>query len=145
MPGYPLINREPIYAALFNLLAATSGITTSSRILKHWDDVPSADQPALFMAQGNQSAKTERGKPTLWTLDAKVYIYVKTDGDQVPSSVINPILDAIEAALSGNAAENVQTLGGLVDYARIEGTIETDEGTLGTQAVAIIPISILAS
>jgi hypothetical protein len=35
------------------------------------------------------------------------------------------------------------TLGGLVNYCRIEGDIETDEGLLGEQAVAIIPVSIL--
>ena len=32
-----------------------------------------------------------------------------------------------------------------VEWARISGAIETDEGTLGQQAVAIIPITILAT
>jgi hypothetical protein len=143
--NYPTIQREPIYAALFALMSGTAGFLTTSRILKHWDDVSPGSQPALFMAQGQQIANTERGKPTRWTLEAKVYVYVRTDGNVVPSTVLNPILDAIEAALQGNAAENTQTLGGLVDYCRIDGAIETDEGTLGQQAVAIIPISILAS
>jgi hypothetical protein len=143
--SYPIIDREAIYVALFNLIASNPSFVTTSRILKHWDDVPAGQQPALFMAQGQQDATTERGKPTIWKLDAKLYVYVRTDGAQVPSTVLNPLLDAIEAALQGNAAENTQTLGGLVDYCRIEGTIETDEGTLGNQAVAIIPVSILAS
>jgi hypothetical protein len=139
------IAREPIYAALYALLSGVANFNSTSRIVKHWDDVPQGQQPALFMAQGQQIANTQRGQPTKWTLQVKIYVYARTDGEQVPSTVINPILDAIEAALQGNAAENTQTLGGLVDYARIEGTIETDEGTLGSQAVAIIPISILAS
>ena len=37
---------------------------------------------------------------------------------------------------------NKQTLGGLVAHAWIDGVIETDEGVLGDQAVAIIPVVI---
>jgi len=34
-------------------------------------------------------------------------------------------------------------LANLVRHARIEGRIETDEGVLGDQAVAVIPVEIL--
>ena len=41
------------------------------------------------------------------------------------------------------ALRNVQTLGGLVSDCWISGKIETDEGALGGQAVAIIPIEMI--
>jgi hypothetical protein len=140
-----MINREAIFAALFALLSSSGAYTTASRRLQHWNDVSKSAQPALYMAQGAQVARTVRGYPTVWTLSVDVYIYVRTDGGLNPGPIINPLLDAIEAALAPNAAENTQTLGGLCEWCRIEGAIETDEGTLGDQAVAIIPISILVS
>ena len=36
-----------------------------------------------------------------------------------------------------------QILDGLVMDCRIDGKIETDEGTLGAQSVAIVPITVL--
>lgn len=138
------INREPIYAALFSLLGGSAGYVTKSRRLLHWTDVPPEQQPALFLAQRNELAATERGKPTRWTLNVDVYVYARTDGSNPPGPIINPLLDAIDAALAPNV-DGVQTLGGLVHWCRIDGAIETDEGTLGDQAVAIIPISILVS
>lgn len=141
-----MINREPIYAALFAKLSASAGYATTSRRLKHWNDVPSGEQPALFMAQRNEVAATKgRGLPTEWTLSVDVYVYVRTDGGQAPGPLLNQLLDAVEAALAPSQLENVQTLGGLVHWCRIEGAIETDEGTLGDQAVAIIPISMFVS
>lgn len=140
-----MINREAIYAALFAKLATAASFVTTSRRLKHWNDVPIEQQPALFQAQRNEVAVTTHGQPTKWTLNLDVYVYVRTDGEQTPAPLLNPLLDAIEAALAPNAVETVLSLGGLVHHCRIEGAIETDEGTLGDQAVAIIPVTILVS
>jgi hypothetical protein len=136
------MNREAIYGALFTLMQTAPGLVTTSRTLKHWGDVPANQMPALFMAQGAQTAQTITNQLTRWHLDAKVYVYVSTDGATSPGAVMNPIIDAIATAL-GNFP-TVQTLGGLVQWARIEGTIETSEGTLGDTEVSIIPIRILA-
>lgn len=140
-----MITREPIYAALFALLAGSAGYTVTERRLRHWNDVEPSEQPYLALQEGRQLGKTDTGKPTIWTLDCNVYIYCRTDGGAAPGPILNPLLDAIEAALAPLGGVSVQTLGGLVHYARIEGAIETDEGTLGDQAVAIIPIQILVS
>lgn len=138
--------REPIYAALFAKLSNVAGFTTRSRKLKHWSDVGPTEQPALFMAQKGETAQIVRGQPTRWTLSIDVYLYVKTAGSDAPAQLLNPLLDAITAALApDNPIENTQTLGGLVHRCWIEGQIETDEGTLGDQAVAIVPINILAT
>jgi hypothetical protein len=134
---------ETIYTALFNLLRTAPGLRTASRRLRHWDDVPSNEQPALFLAQGNINAEFETGLPTVWTCRADVFLYVKTGGDlhATPASVFNPILDSIISKLLPPPHLGEQTLGGLVHRCRIEGEIETDEGTLGDQAVVIIPVT----
>jgi hypothetical protein len=140
------MNREAIFGALYDLVnTATSGagIVTFTRKLKHWNDVAPSDLPALFLAQGAQTPKQRNGFPAVWELSAKLYVYVSTEGSLSPGTVINPIMDAICAALDVNAAGQPQQLGGLAQWARVDGNIETSEGTLGNLEVAIIPIRIL--
>lgn len=141
-----MINREDIAAALWVRLSAIPGLATKSRRLKHWNDVPARMRPALFMAQRGQVAATQTGQPTIWRLSFDVYIYVHTPEPQVPASALNAILDGVAGALAPDAGISGRcTLDGLVHYARIEGGIETDEGTLGDTAVAIVPIEILTT
>lgn len=140
------MNREAIDAALFAKLSAIPGFATTSRRLKHWNDVPPDQQPYLCQAMGSQSVSRVTGQPARWTINLKVYMYVTAPETESPGSSINPLIDAVEAALEpAFAAIPVQTLGGLVEFCRISGTIETDEGTLGMQAVAVIPIEILVT
>lgn len=142
-----MINREAIYAALFTRLAAIPGLKTSSRRLKHWNDTQPEEQPALFMAQGNQVPNTTSGEPCKWLLAADVYVYARTNDGRAPGTVLNELLDAIEAALPLSPFTGVHDNLGRADvaWARIDGAIETDEGTLGDQAVAIVPIRVLAA
>jgi len=141
--------RETAYAALFSKLSAAlyGSVSNMSRTLKHWSDVSPTDMPALFQAQTSQEAVAERGKPTKWILGATLYLYVSTpDSVTPPSTQMNTILDLIDNAL---APDNIgqQTLGvpSIVMWARIKGKVETDEGTLGTIAVAKIPVEIVAA
>jgi hypothetical protein len=59
--------------------------------------------------------------------------------------LLNPLLDALEAALAPSPATGIQNLGlpAMVQHAYIAGKIETDEGVLGDQAIAIVPVEIL--
>lgn len=139
------MNREAIFAALFALVSATPGVVTKSRKLLHWNDVSPSAQPALFQAQGKQTVgqPAANGLPTKWMLEATLYLYVNTQGATSPGEVMNPVLDAITALLDPTPLGQPQTLGGLVQWVRIEGSIDTFEGTLGDQEVAMIPIRIL--
>ena len=140
------MNREPIYAALFARLSNAYAWNTASRVLKHWDDVPHIQQPAMFLAQVNETPQTMTRQPTRWTLNCRIYIYVnsQTAAGKAPSTILNDALDAVTTAMKPDyPVQEVLTLGGLVEWARIEGTIETDEGVLGDQAVALIPVSML--
>lgn len=140
------MNREAIYSALFTRLSGIAGLKTKSRTLKHWNDVPLEQRPALFMSQSTETPITTTGEPQKWLLSVDVYVYVQTDGTNPPGSVLNPILDAVEAIFPLHPITGKHTLDAPgVEWARIEGTIQTDEGTLGNQAVAIVPIQILAT
>jgi len=142
-----MINREPIYAALFGLIEAAADFAVADRRLRHWSDVAPAEQPALFMAQKTELAKVNTlGAPTVWTLSVDLYVYAhSSDPYLAPATVLNPLLDAVEAALAPSATTGIQDLGlpAQVQHAYISGKIETDEGVLGDQAVAIVPVEIL--
>lgn len=139
------MNSEAIYAALFALVSAAPGLVTKSRKLKHWGDVPASERPALFQAQKTLAFIQQTGLPSKRILTVDLYLYVHTAGAASPGEVLNPLIDDITAKLDNQPFGTPQTLGGLVEYARIEGAIETDEGTLGDDAVAIIPVSILSA
>jgi hypothetical protein len=140
-----MINRETIFAALFTLVSTAASFNTKSRKLKHWNEVSAADQPALFQTQGNETAVAGYRLPTKWTLKASLYVYAHQNAlDTLPSTALNNLIGSIELALVPDASGE-QTLGGLVTSCRIVGLIETDEGLLGDQAIAIIPIEIMAN
>ena len=134
------MKREQIYSALFDKIKDIGGFKTTSRKLMHWNDVPAGEQPALFQIQKAETPTQSKGMPTVWNLSVALYLYVNTQG-QTPSMVVNDYLDKIEEALKPDY-EGFQTLGGLVSHCWISGAIETDEGLLGEQGVAIIPIDI---
>ena len=142
-----MIAREPIYAALFDLAAGAAGFVTAERRLRHWSDVAPAEQPSLFMAQKSEIAAVKTlGAPTVWTLLVELYLYAhSSDPHLSPATVLNPLVDAVEAALAPAATTGLQHLGlpSMVQHATIAGKIETEEGVLGDQAIAIIPVEIL--
>ena len=137
-------SRETVYAALYARLEKAAGFVTTSRRLKHWSDVPPEAQPALFIAQRTEQVTRAPGLNPVYDLGVDVYLYAQTtEAEDSPASAINPLMDAVDAALApDNVMTNKCTLGGLVQHAWIEGQIETDEGLLGEQGVAIIPIRI---
>ncbi len=138
------MTREPIYAALFATLSAAAPFVTSSRRLRHWSDVGPAEQPSLFLVQKSETAQRRKGLPPKWTLAVDLFVYARAPDDVTSAAtVLNPLIDAIESALAPTSPTTTQTLGGLVEHAWIAGKIETDEGVLGGQAVAIVPIEIL--
>lgn len=151
------LDREAIYAAMFARLSGLAGFVTTSRRWKHWDDVMIPEQPALFLTQGNELPTQDHGEPPVWKLQPTIYIYCRHDADPaaVPGQNLNTLIRAVEEALERTATETTgpyggpnewsTTLGGLCSYVKIDGQINTDEGILGDQAVAVIPLEILAT
>lgn len=144
-----MIDREAIFSALWTLGSLSSAFATASRRLRHWSDVTPAEQPAIFMGIGPAEATNKVvGAATVWNLRADFYLYAQSsDPYTAPSTVINPLLDALERALAPDPVTGLNTLGlpDMVTHAWVSGRIETDEGLLGDQAVAIVPVEILCA
>lgn len=136
-------SREAIYAALFAKVSAAASFTTISRRLQHWADVSPSLQPALFQAQVEEDPQTVPGLNTVYVLVVDLYIYANTAGDSTlsPSTILNPLMDAVLATLAFDKVTNKQTLGGLVEWCVPQGKIQTDEGVLGDQGVCIIRVA----
>lgn len=140
--------REAIYSAFFDKIKNVTKFQVASRRLRHWSDVAPADQPALFVAQRAETVQPAPGMPPVWEFRADIYIYANTRGDQsrAPAEILNPILDAVIAALAPSPiTAGKQTLGGIVEHCWIEGSVQTDEGVLGDQGVIIIPVVLKVS
>ena len=106
------MKREPILKALFDLISAMPGLITVSRRPRHWSDVSTEDQPALFMGAGDQSAQNDpSGNPAIWTMQAEVFLYVQSTDDTVPPSILlNEYLDRLEALAEGTRVSTISTL-----------------------------------
>ncbi len=142
-----IIARETIYAALFVQLQSALGASfkTMSRRWQPPDQISPADRPALYQVETGEVAATSMkiaGLPLKW--NARVDLVIYTSGDTspltVPSTELNNLIDAVEAALPNAAKALAQTLGGKVYTARIDGKIEIVENVTGAMALAVVPV-----
>jgi hypothetical protein len=144
-----MIDREAIYSALWTLASGSSSFATANRRLRHWTDVAPAEQPALFMNEkGSLAVIKALGTPIVWTLYADLYIYAHSSNPYAaPATLLNPLIDALDRALAPPSATGIQNLGlsEMVQHVYIAGKVETDEGVLGDQAIAIVPVEILCA
>jgi hypothetical protein len=140
------MNREAILSALFTLVSGSATFNTASRRLQLWTSVASSDKPAIFMTErGDNYMRASEAVPEAVTMDVDIYVYTDAGKDQsiVPASILNPLIDAVDAALAPNPLTGTQTLGGLVSHCWIEGKIMKDPGDLDGDGVAVIPVKIL--
>jgi hypothetical protein len=142
-----MIARETIYAALFERVSTAADFVTVARRMRPWSNLTPAEQPALYMHQKTETATIKAlGAPTVWTLLVEFYVYAHSSDPYVaPATVLNPLIDAVEAALAPSPVTGVQDLGqpAMVQHAYIAGKVEINEGVRRDQAVAAIPVEIL--
>ena len=141
------MNREAIYSAFFELVRGVADFKTTERRWRGWAEVPPAEQPALFMAQVRETHQVVTKLPPVWMLHVELWVYVNSGSgvNELPATQLNGVLDALTNALMPPVPQGEQTLGGLVHRCRIDGEVNTDEGTFGDQAVAVIPVTIFVS
>jgi hypothetical protein len=139
------MTREAIQAALFDLLiAGMPDLKIASRRLKAPQDVGAGNCPALFQIYKGETVEWTAMQPLKRVMHLELVLYVHSGDKSFPtSSLLNPMIDAIEQAFGASDPGRVQTLGGLVKRVTINGKIETDEGLLGEYAYAIVPVEIL--
>lgn len=136
-------SRESIFAALFAQLQTIPSLQTCSRTTQQIESMQPEALPAGFQMQGKQTTVYRGDVPTRAELTATWALYGLSNDPDVPSSsVLNDLVDAACAAIAPQGPLK-QTLGGLVEYAAIDGDIEIYEGLLGNRAVALVPIKLI--
>lgn len=127
------ISRETIYSALAAELQAVAGLVSISRVYRSPTDYSSAVQlPAGCVDEDNEVLdSTVYGIQTTYTLNVDFWLYLpapqvsQIPGQEtvIPVSALNNTLDALDAAFPPQTGGTVNTLGGLVQHAYIQGKI----------------------
>ena len=143
-------SREAIFVALWNLLKATTPPSGAwglqSRNLKPWEQVDQADQPALFMVETAQDGSMPDMALEQWHLRATVWVYYRADENQdstvARDTAANNFIDVFDQAINPQPGA-LQQLGGLVYHTYIDGKIVFDSGLTDSQAVILIPVTMV--
>ena len=152
------MTRDPIYEALLAQLTegllnvAPYNVLNVDRGFVHWEQCDV--QPAVFVVPNKEVGEYVRGTPVKWVLTPDLYIYVRWQ-DNVSQGVraLSQIQDGIDYVLSPtgpngsrNAAQAVNTLGGLVSYCALKGAAEISGGFLNRQqTIARMPVEIMVA
>jgi len=146
--------RQQIFTALYNLvqtLPAPPGSTrwnTVTQEIKEWDAYSAAQQPVLTLARGAQNFQLKAVGTTRLQWRLALLIYFRTEGYQTsnsyPDQITDPVLDSIEQLFTPVMANQYFTLGGLVQNCWIDGNVYSDPGIVDSQAIVLVPISIVA-
>ena len=146
-----MATREQIVAALFAILSAAPGdgvFKTMSRRNRDPEGLDPSQTPAFFLIEHTDKWDRLGGYNLGGKREMKVFaiVYYDAGADQniVPSSVLNPLLDAIEGAMvPDNQQTNTFTIGGLVQACLIDGESQRASGDVTGKGLAVIPIRIL--
>lgn len=145
--------REPIFAALLTTIQGMTGwASPPSRRFRSIANVLPAEMPIAFIIGGKQTPQgSVRGQAYKWKVDALVVIYARTDDpSQAPSTLLNPILDALEKVLEQNAGDGppAQFAPGQLGKANVLACrisdIEIIEGSEDGQGSALVDIELIA-
>lgn len=147
--GLP-VSREDVASALFALVSGSAGMVTSSRVFRGFDEVNREEMPAIFQIQ--RPEKYERapggmvGIPPKRTMVFELFLYTCDPQERsVPPSIqMNRMIDAVETSLLPSPTTGLQTLGGLVASARLEGELIYAESlTTDNKSVAVLQVQVL--
>lgn len=156
-----MTTREDVFTALAALLTSVPGINSVSRRMSMPSEFSAARNdlrlPRLMIWEQNETTEQRgRGTPATRTWEAFLVVYFKNPSIGGPNvnldslvpgaTIINPILEGIEAALTPSpSADNTLTLGGLVSHCWIEGTTTVALGDVDTEGFGglVVPVKIL--
>ncbi|MGH7192241.1 MAG: hypothetical protein ACREJM_01765 [Candidatus Saccharimonadales bacterium] len=145
------MKRTPIFNAIISalqpILQANGGPFMS--FSTKWVNIaefPRENCPVAILDASDELPKLSGNAPTVWTTDLSllVYAYLPSSDTVGRAAVLNPLLDALDAALAPNSPAGVNTLGGLVDRISISGKIEKFGGITDDQIIAVVPLQYVA-
>jgi hypothetical protein len=109
--------------------------------LRLWGDVPKNEQPACFLVTHREFDEYKHLGTLRIRLEFLIYIYI--DSSQFSAILdLDNILQAVRQPFitPDNFSNGQQTLGGLVEWIRLEGRVFKDPGDLDKQALMIVPL-----
>lgn len=144
-----MTGRADILAALLARLQTAAVFQTAGLRLVFWNSVDAL--PALFIRHvaDEYGERRVRGLPRPpMTMSVQLWIYARQEDVAAPTSdVMEPLLDAVDAALAPAGANAVQDLGlrGVVSHCWIEGRAAYDDGAVQDDGYVkcMIPVKIL--
>ena len=139
--------RETIMQALFALVSGSASFITKSRRLQLWSSLsPAREASHLPIRAGRRLHPRKELHNHRRDERRPVHLHCSRHGHGVtPISMLDPLLDAVDAALAPNIVTRRQTLGGLVSHVWIDGKIMKDPGDIDGDGIAVIPVKILAT
>ncbi len=146
-------SRETVFSLIFAHLQTAEGFTTFSRRMQDYSEIPPGLMPiCILWEQPEQTEWDGRGLgKDYWHALVAVFFQNTSRPQQndpttaIPgSTIVNPLIDAVRAALGPDDGQNNLTLGGLVNWVRVEGTtvVETGDTDASGFGGAIIPLRI---
>ncbi len=143
--------REDISVALFNLLANNAQLKslckTITRKVKIWSQTNEGERPFLTLFKGGPGTEeiTQNALGlNIYRIRFNLWLYVTADpsGASSGETVLNAILDAVDAAIQSVPPGQAQTLGGLVTKCYLEAGTEwarefEDENIVAFSRIAV--------
>ncbi len=143
-----------LWAQVTPLVQATNMTPTTgkpfaygSRRIQLWNDVPTANKPAIFLYQDKMtSSRPSDHVPAAMTVDAQIYIYLDAGTDQsiTPITALNALFQAVLGVLScNNPTQGTFLIPGTQARLRIDGDVYFESGDLTGNGLCLIPLKIL--
>jgi len=151
----PRPSRETVFSTLFTLLQTAAGFETYSRRMLDYSEIAPRLLPCLILWElHGEVDRTGVGLRREWWDAMLVGVFQNPsrpqNGDPTTATagatILNPLLDSVSAALEAdNPFTNELTLGGLVQWVRIEGklVVETGDTDADGRGGFILPLRIL--
>ena len=134
--------RLQILTALGNAVFAAAAWTATGYRVEPWTNFQ-GNMPCCFVRYLKDETKWTNQAASQLFIHAEIWIYQQAAPTGSGEQVLVPLADAIDAALApDNPQTHTFTLGGLVQWCRVEGESEYDNGDLDNYAKLIIPIKI---
>jgi hypothetical protein len=140
--------RETIAAAFTALFDGLKGapFATVSRVFQVPSEILPELTPALYIVEGDENVDEQAAygleRYRFPFLLAIVALMPDQQGGTAPGTVLNPLLDAVDAAINPYPG-TPNTLGGLVTNCYIDGRITKADKFQGPHVAASVPVTIM--